>query len=99
MATRQTELRRRVQVSKEAIGHPHNIGLANSSMEGSEEAREKLPVVEGIHYEVLASSMWADYHTPTVVRWVHGPTDDFTDKRESMENQERALEYVEENDA
>lgn len=98
MSQRQDELRRRVKNSKKAIGHPHNIGMANSDGPNAEQARSQLPVLEGTHYEVLAYSMWADYHTPTVVKWAHGETDDFTNRRESMENQERALEYVEGDD-
>ena len=52
------------------------------------------PVREGVHYTVLASTMWGDYHQPTVVRWEHGPTDSFQDLEESLANRAAAIEAV-----
>lgn len=96
MSVTDTETGRRVKVSKTVIGHPHNIGHAKSNTEGAEQAREKLPVIEGTHYEVLAHTTWADYFVPTIIKWAHGATDNFTDREKSLENRERAKEYVDE---
>lgn len=91
MTSNYGEIRRRVRTSIDVIGHPHNIGMAKSNDPNAEQAREKLPVIEGEHYTVLAYTMWSDYHTPTVIRWTHGPTDDFSNREESLENRANAI--------
>lgn len=94
MSAAETDTSTRVSNSVEVIGHAHNLTWANSSMEGAEEAAERLPVREGVHYDVLASTMWGDYHQPTVVRWADGTTDSFTDLEESKANRAAAIEEV-----
>lgn len=87
--------RLRVKNSKAVLGSPHDITWANSDTDGAEEAKERLPVVEGEHYTVLASTMWGDYHVPTIVKWAHGETDTFTNKEKSLEHREKAKEAAE----
>lgn len=77
-----SETAERVRNSRKVLGHvAHKRG---TPME------DELPVHEGEHYTVLAHTLWADYHVPTVVEWVHGATDSFTDLQESLDNQHRA---------
>lgn len=76
----------RVRTSRDVLGYvTHKTGTPQES---------ELPVQEGTHYTVLASTLWGDYHVPTVVRWTHGATDSFTDRAESLENREQARQEV-----
>jgi hypothetical protein len=65
----------RVNVSYTVLGHPQQA--------------EK-PVEEGVHYEVLAYTDWADQFIPTVVKWSNGEVDDFTSVEKSVENMDQA---------
>jgi len=72
-------LGKRVNVSEDVLGHPFSA---------------RKPVKEGVHYEVLAYTDWADTFVPTMVRWNHGALDDFRNPAQSRLNQRRALEYA-----
>lgn len=89
----------RVSNSREIIGHAHYIDWAKSDMDGAEDAKERLPVLEGQHYSVLAYTAvlaytdWGDYLQPTVISWNipgAGPIDRFEDLEQSKEWREEA---------
>lgn len=75
----------RVNNSTDVLGHPH---IHHDSHP------EDPPVSEGDEFDVLAYTMWGDYHVPTVVRWAHGEVDRFDDRDESFENRRRAKQEV-----
>lgn len=93
------EIADRVENSSKVIGHAHNITHANSSMEGADEARSRLPVLEGVHYEVVAYTDWADYFVPTIVMWENGEMDLFADLETSLENRRESRMIVDEMEA
>lgn len=98
MTESDTDTADRVSVSKRILGHAHTITWANSDMDGADTAAAKLPVQEGTHYEVLASTLWGDYHVPTVIKWNHGEVDDLADYQQSYCWRARAKRKVREND-
>jgi hypothetical protein len=81
----------RVDVATDVLGHPHYMaGYSEELMD------EHLPVREGTHYTVLASTLWGDYFVPTVVEWAHGAVDSFADRGRSLRHRERARRVVQE---
>lgn len=92
-----TDTQQRQSNAVQVLGHPHNITGYNA---GHEAATEALDVYEGVHYDVLASSMYADYFLPTVVHWNLGEdseehVDSFGDLESSEEMKRQAQEYHE----
>jgi hypothetical protein len=71
----------RISTSYEVLGHPQT-------------PVEQKQVKEGVHYQVLAYSDWADQFIPTVVKWVHGTTDSFTNLEKSTRDRSIAYIYV-----
>ena len=61
----------RVTTSYDILGHPQSSYKS---------------CIEGIHFEVLAYTDWADQFIPTTVKWITGIVDDFSDARESRFN-------------
>lgn len=51
-------------------------------------------VEEGIHYECLAYTDWADTMVATVVKWRNGKVDDFSDLDASIKNATESVEIV-----
>jgi len=47
---------------------------------------------EGVDYDVLAYSVWADMFIPTIVKWSNGEVDDFTSATRSMANRRDVIE-------
>lgn len=78
------ELKRRIVNSKAIIGRPEDYYGPT--------ADDEPPVSNGRHYEVLSTTAWDGFSVPTLVRWVHGPTDDFTDRMQSLDNRAVARE-------
>lgn len=81
----------RVSNANDVLGHQH---YRNGPKEWREEHSDQLPVEEDVHFTTLAHTHWGDYLVPTVVRWAHGETDDFSDKEESLKMREEAEEAV-----
>ena len=71
-----SDISERVSTSQDIVGHPQQAYR---------------PVEEGKHYTVLAYTDWADSMIPTVIKWNHGETDDFTDHEKSLRNKAKAL--------
>lgn len=47
---------------------------------------------EGVDYDVLAYSVWADMFIPTIVKWSNGEVDNFTSATRSMANRRDVIE-------
>jgi hypothetical protein len=75
------ELSDRIKLSYKALGHP--------------QSSETPEVEEGVHYTVLAYTDWADLFIPTVIKWAHGETDDFTEPGKTLANFHKAIQFVE----
>lgn len=71
----------RVDVSRDVLGDVNYT------------SKELLPVLEGVHYKVLAYTDWADVFIPTIIKWNFGAVDDFDDKEKSFKNRKKALVY------
>lgn len=60
MTTDRGELNERVATSRAVLGHPMHL---------YPDPADDLSVKEGVHYEVLAYTDWADLFYPTTVVW------------------------------
>jgi hypothetical protein len=49
-------------------------------------------VEEGVHYEVLAYTDWADLFVPTIVEWKNGEQDRFTDPAVTRRNKRESIQ-------
>ncbi|QCC48113.1 hypothetical protein [Halobellus limi] len=55
---------------------------------------QRSDIEEGVHYDVLAYTDWADLFIPTVVRWVNGETDMFKDPAVTERNKRQSIQQV-----